>query len=165
MLQDFLQEFKKAQEQAAAANQPKQEEIPPEVEDGIPLPPGFTTHVVNFSKPEGIGKIQEIEELEINYILYGTIRSNLQSIIVAYFMNYIFMVINNIMGWTKAAYGLFNQAFSSRKLNFQQKLILIAEGLGFIALSLYKAYSCGIIGFSPPAPVEVVTVPFFVANE
>ncbi|EAX93295.1 hypothetical protein TVAG_277000 [Trichomonas vaginalis G3] len=151
-------------QQAMKQNMPQQpqEEIPPEDDNGIPLPPGMTTQVTDYQSKQGKIKVYEIRERNTNYILYGTLANNVQGLIFAFFFNFILMAIRQFFDYLRNAFNLIKDAITHPRLTIEQRLILVAESILFLGLAIFKAYKCGFIGTGPVKEVHNPATPFII---
>lgn len=128
----------------------------PEKDMGVPIPPGFTTHVVNYQKNAGKTIVDEIKEKERQSILFGQIKPLIMSTIMCFIMRSPIFAVNNILGILKTAMNLFFTAITTSKVGSTDKLIIIAEVLGLILVAGILAKRVGFISFEPTVE-EVVT--------
>ena len=113
-------------------NQMPQEELEPENDEGIPLPPGFTTHVTNYGSKSGLAKIHEIKDNTASTMATFNPPSLFMTAF-AIFSATMFLAFRVVMDMSHQALNRINQAFTS-KIDFTPAQRMKIFGSGIICL-------------------------------
>lgn len=123
-----------------------------EVEDGIPVPPGYTLKVANFGQPKERNYVAQRMEHLGKSITFTPLVESVKSILTLLFMG----------GWLVAALGaiadIVHTGFRTiaaagspnHRLNMTNRMMMVSIGFGLLLFVLWRASSMGLVGAEAP---------------
>ena len=142
--------------------QPKVE-LPPEDDGGVPLPPGFTTHVTKYS--ENPAKI-EIIVSDLADTLFKSPISNPMAFVIFFFMKNMYFFFNNAVNFITKAVFLFTMAFSKEfPFSNAQRAKVFAGGLISLLLIPITGFFVGIFKVNARTVVEEIPSMFYILEK
>ena len=131
---------------------PKQaEELKPEEqeeEDGIPVPPGYTSNATDFSTPAGRKLIHQRMEYLGKSITFTPLITSVGACLMLFFMGRsVTMGMNNLWGLIKSGFGAITAAMAANhRLTITNRFVMVAIGGGLILFAVWRASKMGLIG-------------------
>jgi hypothetical protein len=140
----------------------KVQQVPPPQAGGIPLPPGYVSEPTSFSSPGGAEITRRATEKVAKSITYTPLISSFMSAIMLFFMG------SSVMMFVNSASTLFNSGLNAvttalggnHRLTFNDRLTLIAIGLGLFVFVAWRTNAAGLFG-KPVVDVPPERPPLF----